>query len=181
MQLDESRSVGSALRDARLRIAARPAPDRLAQHLGQRYGLAVTGLTELDLGVYRVDHADRPAWVARVFPPIRPQAAAAGDAQILQLLADHGYGSERVATPDPVSETDGHAVVVTEYVDGVPRSERREAIREVGGLRRLGEMLGELHAMRDGAGVPVVCRGEQGPAPDRSGRGRVPAAHHAGA
>jgi len=58
--------------------------------------------------------------------------------------------------PDPVSETDGHAVVVTEYVDGVPRSERREVIRKVGGLRRLGEML----AVRNTAGglgsIPVL-------------------------
>ena len=151
MQPDQRWSAGSALQHARLRIAARPASDRLAQHLGERYGLAVTGLTELDLGVYRVDHAGGPAWVARVFPPIRPQAAAAGDAQILQFLAERGCGSERIAAPDPVSETDGHAVLVTEYVDGVPRSERREVIRELGGLRRLGEMLGELQAMRDGA------------------------------
>jgi Ser/Thr protein kinase RdoA (MazF antagonist) len=150
MQADQRWSPGSALQDARLRIAARPAPDRLAQHLGERYGLVVTGLTELDLGVYRVDHADGPAWEARVFPPIRPQATAAGDAQILQLLSDRAYRSERIAVPDPVSETDRHAVVVTEYVDGVPPAERRAVIREFGGLRRLGEMLGELHAMRDG-------------------------------
>jgi Ser/Thr protein kinase RdoA (MazF antagonist) len=155
MQVDQQSSAGSALRDAQLRIAARPAPENLAQHLGERYGLAVTGLTELDLGVYRVDHADGPAWVARAFPAIRPQAAAAGDAEILRLLAVRGYGSERLAAPDPVSETDGHAVVVTEYVDGVPRSERREVIRAAGGLRRLGEMLGELHAMRDGADPAV--------------------------
>jgi Ser/Thr protein kinase RdoA (MazF antagonist) len=133
-------------------MAARPSPDRLAQHLGERYGLAVTGLTQLDLGVYRVARADGPAWVARVFPPIRPHSAAADDAQILQLLADRGYESERVAVPDPVSETDGHAVVVTEYVDGVPQAERRAVIKEFGGLRRLGGMLGELHAMRDGVG-----------------------------
>ena len=151
MQADQRWSAGSALRDARLRIAARPAPDRLAHHLGERYALAVTGLTELDLGVYRVEHAAGPPWVARVFPPIRPQAAATADAQILQLLADRGYGSERIAVPDPVSETDGHAVVVTEYVDGVPPSERRAGIRELGGLRRLGAMLGQLQAMRDAA------------------------------
>jgi hypothetical protein len=77
MQADQQWSAGSALRDAQLRIAARPAPDQLAQHLNERYGLTVTGLTELDLGVYRLDHADGPAWVARMFPPIRPQAAAA--------------------------------------------------------------------------------------------------------
>jgi Ser/Thr protein kinase RdoA (MazF antagonist) len=152
MPADQPSPNGSALRDARLRIAARPGPDRIAQHLRERYGLAVTGLTELDLGVYRVDHAEGPAWVARVFPPIRAQDAATEDAHILQLLADHAYASERIAAPDPVSQTDGHAILVTEYVDGVPRAERRTVIRELGGLRSLGEMLGKLHAMRDGAG-----------------------------
>ncbi len=145
--------IGSALRDARLRIAPRPAPNRLTQHLRDHYGLAVAGLTELDLGVYRVDRADGAPWVARVFPPDRPEAAAAGDAQILNFLAERGYGSERVAAPDPISEADGHAVLVTEYVDGVPRAERREVIREQGGLRRLGAMLGELQAMGNGAGA----------------------------
>jgi hypothetical protein len=66
--------IGSALRDARLRIAPRPPPNRLTQHLQDRYGLAVAGLTELDLGVYRVDHADGAPWVARVSrPPGRRQ------------------------------------------------------------------------------------------------------------
>jgi Ser/Thr protein kinase RdoA (MazF antagonist) len=43
--------------------------------------------------------------------------------------------------------------LVTEYVDGVPRAERREVIREHGGLRRLGAMLGELQATGNGAGA----------------------------
>lgn len=150
--------MGSALHDARLRIAPRSAPERIAQHLRDRYGVAVAGLTELDLGVYRVDRDDGPAWVARVFPRVRPLAATEGDAQILQLLAERGYGSERVAVPDPISQADGHAVLVTEYVDGVPPTERREVIREHGGLRRLGAMLGELQAMGNGA-APLARSG----------------------
>jgi len=56
--------TSTAFDDARRRIAARPASDRIARHLQARYRIAVTGLTELDLGVYRVDWADGPAWVA---------------------------------------------------------------------------------------------------------------------
>jgi hypothetical protein len=38
-------------------------------------------------------------------------------------------------------------VLVTEFVRGAPRAERRDAIRAGGGLRRLGEMFGELQAL----------------------------------
>jgi Ser/Thr protein kinase RdoA (MazF antagonist) len=144
--------TGDALRDARRRIAPRPAKDRIAEHLEACHGIRVTGLTQLDLGVYRVNRSDGPAWVARVFPAARSHDAAAGDAEILDLLAGHGFAAERPAGPEPLSAVDGQAVLVTEHVPAVPPGERREAIRASGGLRRLGEMLGELQAiMPDGA------------------------------
>jgi hypothetical protein len=60
-----------ALDGVRRRLAARPARDRIAGHLRARHGVAVSGLAELDLGVYRVDRADDgPAWVARMFPAV---------------------------------------------------------------------------------------------------------------
>jgi hypothetical protein len=85
----------TALEDARGRIAARPARGRIARHLESAYGIAVASLSDPDLGVYRVEHAAGPAWVARVFPPARPQDAAAGDAEILRFLARHDFQSER--------------------------------------------------------------------------------------
>lgn len=139
--------TSTALDDARRRIAARPAPDRIIAHLRARYGVAGNGLVELDLGVYRVDRADGPPWVARVFPATRGESVAAGDAEILRHLQRHGFPSERVAATEPLSVIDGQAVLVTEFVRGVPRAERAAAIRASGGLRRLGEMLGELHAL----------------------------------
>jgi Ser/Thr protein kinase RdoA (MazF antagonist) len=143
----------TALEDARGRIAARPARDRIARHLEARYGITVAGLAELDLGVYGVERADGPAWVARVFPAARPRHAAAGDAEILRFLARHDFQSERGVTGEPLSAVDGHVVLVTEFVPGVPRAERAAAIRENGGLRRLGAMLGQLHRLpaADGA------------------------------
>ncbi|HEY6312604.1 MAG TPA: hypothetical protein VIY52_17630 [Streptosporangiaceae bacterium] len=72
--------TSTALDVARRRIAARPAGDRIARHLQARYGIAVSGLAELDLGVYRVDRADGPAWVARVFPAARAESADAAPA-----------------------------------------------------------------------------------------------------
>jgi hypothetical protein len=140
------------LAKARRRIAPRPAKYLIAEHLEACHGIRVRSMTQLDLGVYRVDRHDGPAWVARVFPACRPEAAADGDAAILGALADHGYSTERRAVPDPLSVIDDQAVVVTEYVAAVPQAERRDAIRAAGGLRRLGEMLGELQALpADGA------------------------------
>jgi Ser/Thr protein kinase RdoA (MazF antagonist) len=132
--LTDSSVAGTALEDARDRIAARPASNRIARHLEAAYGIAVAGLSEFDLGVYRVERADGPAWVARVFPPARPQDAAAGDAEILRFLARHDFQSERGVTDEPLSAFDGHAVLVTEFVPGAPRSERAAAISENGGL-----------------------------------------------
>jgi len=145
--------TSTALDAARRRIAARPSRDRIASHLQARYSIAVSGLTELDLGVYRVDLTDRPAWVARVFPAVRAGSAAAGDAEILGFLERHGFPSERAATTEPLSVLEGQTVLVTEFVPDVARAGRAAAIREGGGLRRLGELLGELHALpaTDGA------------------------------
>lgn len=145
--------TSTALDEARRRIAARPARGRIARHLQAWYGIAVGGLSELDLGVYRVDRADGPAWVARVFPAARAESAASGDAEILRFLQRHRFPSERAAAADPLSVLDGHPVLVTEFVPGVPRARRAAAIRDRGGLVRLGEMLGELQTLPAAGGA----------------------------
>jgi Ser/Thr protein kinase RdoA (MazF antagonist) len=73
--------------------------------------------------------------------------AVAGDAEILRFLALHGFRAERPAASDPVSELDGQGVLITEYVDDVPRQQRRDQIRRLGGFWSLGVMLGELHTL----------------------------------
>ena len=147
--------TSTAVDAARRRIAAGPARDRIAGHLQARYSVAVSGLAELDLGVYRVDRTDGPAWVARVFPAVRAESAAAGDAEILAFLERHGFPAERAATAEPLSVLDGQTVLVTEFVPGVARAGRAAAIRDAGGLRRLGELLGELHALPAADGAPA--------------------------
>jgi len=64
--------------------------DRLAGHLADRYGVAVTATAALDVGVVRVDRADGPSWVARVFSDARPVAEAEADAEILRRLERGG-------------------------------------------------------------------------------------------
>jgi len=133
-------------------MPSRPA-ERLRSHLEDRYGIDVSAMTDLDVGVWRVGRADGPDWVARWFPGRRPAEAAAGDAAILRYVAAHEFPAERCAADEPVSILDGRAVLVTEWAGPVPRRERREAIRSAGGLGRVGALLGRLHCLPPGVGA----------------------------
>jgi Ser/Thr protein kinase RdoA (MazF antagonist)/predicted esterase len=111
----------------------------LADHLAARHGVEVTGLAELDLGVFRVERAEGEPWVARVFPAARPLAEVEGDAAILRALERAGFPAERCATGTPVTELSGQGVLVTTFVPGA----------RAGGGRAfayLGALLGRLHA-----------------------------------
>ena len=108
--------------------------ERIRSHLESRYGMEIDTISELDLGVFRVDRREGPRWVARIFPSARPIDAVTGDAEILSLLAERDFPVERCATPEPVSELDGQGVLVTEHVEAVPRAERKAAIRAAGGI-----------------------------------------------
>jgi len=128
-------------------------PDQVAAHLHTLGGSPVTGMGELDVGVWRVERGDQPTWVARLLPPSRPLAWAEGDVEILGLLEELGFPAERPTGPQPLTELDGHALVVTGHVDGVPRPARRETIRRLGGLRHLGDLLGRLTTLPDADGA----------------------------
>lgn len=121
--------------------------EALRTHLVDRYGFHARTLFTLDQDVVLLRRDDGPNWVARVFPPRRPFAAAAGDAAILNWLAAQDYPAERCADPEPVSVLDGETVLVTEAVATVPRTERRVTIKDAGGIRGLGELLGRLHTL----------------------------------
>jgi Ser/Thr protein kinase RdoA (MazF antagonist) len=127
--------------------------ERLRAHLAAQYGIDVTALTDLDVGVWHVVRADGPDWVARWFPASRPAEAVAGDAEILRSVAGHEFPAERCAADDPVSALDGRAVLVTEWADPVPRERRRDAIRAAGGLVGLGALLGRLHTLPAAGGA----------------------------
>lgn len=45
---------------------------------------------------------------------------AAGDAEILELLQRHGFPAEWATAAEPLSVLDDHALLVTEFVAGVP-------------------------------------------------------------
>jgi methyltransferase (TIGR00027 family) len=133
----------------------------LGEHLARRYGIEVRRVTPLDVGVWRVERTDGPAWVARMFPDRRPEAAAAGDAAILAGLRDAGYPAERPAHPEPVSVHDGQAVLVTEHLAGRAPGPTPDT------FAALSDLLGRLHTLP--AGWAAVGR-ERPDAPAAMGR-----------
>jgi Ser/Thr protein kinase RdoA (MazF antagonist) len=118
----------------------------LASHLNATYDIDVAAMTELDLGVIRVDRHDGPSWVTRVFPT-RSTEDVRRDAVVLDRLEHGGFPAERVAAPEPVSTHEQQAVLVTEFVPGErPKPGGRT-------FAYLGSLLGALHS-REGLNVP---------------------------
>jgi len=137
------RAAGQTIAAFRKKVYQRARTEDLAQHLTDRYGVNVSGTTELDLGVYRVDLSGEPSWVARVFPATRSFDAASGDAEILAFLEEHGFPAERLAAAEPISDLARQPVLVTKWIDGTnQRSGKRNDL-----IQSLGALLGRLHAL----------------------------------
>lgn len=129
-------SDGTPISAASLQVRS---TDGLAEHLAACHDVEVTGLTELDLGVFRVQRAEGEPWVARVFPAARALAEVEGDAAILRALARAGFPAEHCATETPVTELAGQGVLVTTFVPGARANGGRA-------FAYLGALLGRLHA-----------------------------------
>jgi Ser/Thr protein kinase RdoA (MazF antagonist) len=121
-------------------IRQREGLDGLPAHLERRYAIEVRELTQLDVGVYRVDLRDGARWIARLFPAARAVERAEGDAEVLRFLAEHDFPAERLAHAEPVSIHAGQALLVTRFVEGAQLGDRSEKT-----FRALGELLGRLH------------------------------------
>ncbi|MBM7787851.1 phosphotransferase enzyme family protein [Tenggerimyces flavus] len=151
--------------DARMRHE--PAADRLLAHLRGRYGIDPVAATKLSLHatyVFRIDRNDGNPWIARAFPPARPRSGAEGDAAILRFLERQSYPAERLAVDDAVSDFEGCAVLVTEFVEGeLPPKGSEIAI--------MADLLGRLHALQydEDASRPGGACGED---PSREGAPR---------
>lgn len=114
---------------------------QLRSHLVSTYGVAVSQISSLDAGVFKVDRNEGPSWVARVFPETRPHDGASGDVAILRALERSGFPAERCATAAPVSVLDGRDVLVTEFVTPAPPLQPRGRTHAI-----LGALLGRLHS-----------------------------------
>jgi Ser/Thr protein kinase RdoA (MazF antagonist) len=145
-----------------------PVAERLLVHLQERYGIDPVAATRLSVHktyVFRIDKSDGDPWVARAFPPARPQSGVEGDAAILRFLERQGYPSERLAVDDAVSDFDGGAVLVTRFVEGGRLPDGAEK------FGMMGDLLGRLHALPydDSASRPGGASGED---PSREGAPR---------
>lgn len=136
-----SNPTNGAVKQLLVWLHTRSGLDRLPAHLETRYQIRVRSLAKLDAGVFRVERDDGPPWVARVFPAVRPVAAAEGDAAVLRYLEAKGIPAERCAHPEPVSVLDGQGVLVTGYVDGHAAESGERTIRA------LAEMTGRLQTL----------------------------------
>lgn len=114
----------------------------LAAHLEQAHGIAVTKMTGLDVGVFKIDQNDGAPLVARLFSAARPYAAAQGDLTVLRHLARLGFPAERPMPGNPLTQHEGQAVLVTEFVKAAPKAKQPPHP-----IVRLGARIGRLHGL----------------------------------
>ena len=128
--------------------------------LERRYGARAPRLTAFyeneRKAIYRVDRDGDAPWVVRHYPAERPMERLLGQVAIMRHLERQGVAMERVVlTSDggEVTELGGRGVLVTTLLEGaVPR-------RTPEALRRLGESIGQLHALPTGAAdEPLLAR-----------------------
>ncbi|MGH9105234.1 MAG: phosphotransferase enzyme family protein [Acidimicrobiales bacterium] len=142
-------AVPSAFDAVLERMYQRTGVHTLPAHLEETYGITVTKMSQLDVGVFRVDQADKAApLVARLFSTARSYAAAEADLVVLCYLADVGFPAERPFGAGSLSSHEGQAVLVTEFVKEVPKPTRPPHP-----IVRLGAMVARLHGLAVPAGA----------------------------
>jgi len=125
------------------RMYQRSGVDTLPAHLEQTYGITVTKVSQLDVGVFHVERADEEkSLVARLFSAARPYAAAEADLAMLRYLAEIGFPAEQPFTSGALTSHEGQAVLVTEFVKEAPKAKRPPYP-----IVRLGAMIGRLHSL----------------------------------
>ncbi len=149
----------------------------LTDHLKSQYGIGVTSVVPIDddpatrprgswPGHYPwtliVKRDDAPPWVARVFSsPSDGVARVEEDADILRFLATQGFPAERVAQDDAVSEVDGAAVLVTEFIRGGRPTDAVGRILSPAVTQELASLLGRLHALPATSGASARDGGSE--------------------
>ncbi len=131
------------------RMYKRVGVETLPAHLEKTYGITVSKIQGLDVGVFRVDHGGGSTpLVARLFSASRPYAAAEADLAVLRFLAEVDFPAERPYGEAPLSVHEGQAVLVTQFVKDAPKP-RRPAYP----ILTLGAMIGRLNALAVPAGA----------------------------
>lgn len=126
------------------RMIHEPSPEHLLAHIRDHHridAISATRISQHKTYVFRIDRADGDPWIARAFPPARPQSGVEGDAAILRFLEQQDFPAERLAVEDAVSDFGGSKVLVTRFVEHKP-------FPDVGTkLGMMGDLLGRLHAL----------------------------------
>jgi Ser/Thr protein kinase RdoA (MazF antagonist) len=123
--------------------------DTLSAHLEEVFGVAVSRVQQLDVGVFRVDRLKGTPVVARLFSARRAHAAVLGDLAVLEQLQAAEFPAERPFGPGPLSVHDDQPVRVTHFVRGAPKSDWPAGDRVVA----LGALVGRLHRLARPAGA----------------------------
>jgi Ser/Thr protein kinase RdoA (MazF antagonist) len=131
------------------RMYQREGIDGLPAHIEQTYGVTISKVSKLDVGVLRIDRNDKePTLVARLFSSARTYGAAEADLAVLRYLAEVGFPAERAFGDEPLSEYVGQALLLTEFIKEAPKAKRppHEIVR-------LGARIGRLHQLPVPAGA----------------------------
>ncbi|UIJ33956.1 phosphotransferase enzyme family protein [Allobranchiibius sp. GilTou73] len=124
------------------RMFHRDGVDTLPAYLERAHGIAVEKMTKLDVGVFKIDQDDGAVLVVRMFSAARPFAAAQGDLAVLRHLAELDFPAERPLQGTPLTQHEGQAVLVTEFVKSAPKAEQPPHP-----IVRLGAGIGRLHGL----------------------------------
>lgn len=143
-----SAPVGSVFDSVLRRMYEREGVDTLAAHLQATCGIAVTRMSQLDVGVFRVDRHEATPLVARLFPSARSHAAAEADLAVLRYLADVDFPAERPIGDGALTVHEGQSLLLTGFVKEVPKA-KRPPYPIVG----LGSIIGRLHGLTVPAGA----------------------------
>jgi len=123
--------------------------DTLPAHLEEVFGVAVSRVQQLDVGVFRVDRLKGTPMVARLFSARRAHAAVLGDLAVLEQLQAAEFPAERPFGPGPPSVHDDQSVLVTHFLRGAPKSDWPAGDPVV----TLGALVGRLHRLARPAGA----------------------------
>src|SRR5579883_2393103 len=121
MATSDASTFDSVLR----RMFERDGVDSLPAHLESACGIVVAKISELDVGVFRVDRGDSGApLVARLFSSARSYEAAQADLAVLRYLAEIDFPAERPVQDGPLTSHEGQALLLTEFVKEAPKAKQ---------------------------------------------------------
>jgi hypothetical protein len=99
--------------------------ETLPVHVEKVYGISLTKVSRLDVGVFRLDRGGNAIpLVGRLFSAARAHAAAEADLAVLRYLSEVEFPAERPFGDSLLTSHEGQALLITEFVKEVPKAKR---------------------------------------------------------